>query len=219
MVDKVKPILKKKPYRHYYFKDYPEFKPHLSPIEILGKGAFGGTYFRSIKSAVTNETYPDTYYKDKKYFTPQELKKHKIIPNKHLTKPFNEYDKSVNKYKVKCGQKLEDWQNSKWITHHDPYGWFEWYVNFFNGRRLDSEESKLLEDRRQIDRWLKFAGPQGRFKTRIINMIIKKEKMENTNIEVEDATISPVIRQSLLHWGYEVTEYDVKEQKNKKNKR
>ena len=50
-------------------------------------------------------------------------------------------------------------------------------------------------------------------------MIIKKEKMENTNIEVEDATISPVIRQSLLHWGYEVTEYDVKEQKNKKNKR
>ena len=45
----IKPI--KKP-NHIHFSDYPDFKPNLSPKEILQMGSFGGTYFRPIYSQV-----------------------------------------------------------------------------------------------------------------------------------------------------------------------
>ena len=31
------------------FKDFPEFKPNLTPKQVLRMGSFGGTYFRNIK--------------------------------------------------------------------------------------------------------------------------------------------------------------------------
>ena len=33
------------------FKDHPEFKPNLSPQQILKMGAFGGTYSTDSKNA------------------------------------------------------------------------------------------------------------------------------------------------------------------------
>lgn len=175
------------------FKDYPEFKPNLTPEEIIKFGSFGGTYFRNINSKITGKEYKNRY---NKYFSEEFLKKYE--PKKYLSKPFNEYDKSVNKYNVKCGQTLEQWEKNKWIKEYDPYGWFEWYCNFFKGRRIKEE------DERQIKRWLNFAGPKGRFKKRLINMIKKK------NAEYNDFTISPVIRQSLQHWGCQITNKDIK---------
>ena len=184
-----KKIIAKKVSNYYYFSDHPEFKPNLSPIEVLSKGAFGGTYFRPIHSQVTQKDYQDRY---KLYFTPQQLKKYKIKPETHLTIPFSDYNKSLNKYKVKCGQTLEQWESKKWITKHDPYGWFEWYCNFFKGRRIEEE------DKRQIRRWLNFAGEKGRFSQRLRNMVKKR------GTSLTDPTVSPVIRQSLLHWGFEL---------------
>ena len=37
------------------FKDYPEFRPNLTPREIIKLGSFGGTYWRPIYSSVVNK--------------------------------------------------------------------------------------------------------------------------------------------------------------------
>ena len=97
---------------------------------------------------------------------------------------------------MKSGLSLDEWENSGWITTYDPYGWFQWYCRFYQGRRCD-------DDKRQVNRWVKYAGKDsGRWRRRLINMCIKK----NTNYE--DFTISPVIRQGLQHWGYILTKKD-----------
>jgi hypothetical protein len=41
------------------FPDFPEFRPNLTPEEVLNMGSFGGTYFRPIRSKVTKKTYGD----------------------------------------------------------------------------------------------------------------------------------------------------------------
>ena len=174
------------------FKDHPEFKPNLSPHQILKMGAFGGTYFRPIYSSVTKkhyksedviEEYPKSWFKG-------------IDIEKMVTS--SKYDKNVNKYGVKCGSDLEDWEKSGWMHKQDPYGWFQWYCRFYMGRRTDDDE-------RQIKRWLALAGPNGRFKNRLVNMIKNKK-----GAKYDDASISPVIRQTLLHWGYQITPDDIK---------
>ena len=84
----------------------------------------------------------------------------------------SKYDKKVNKYKVKCGSSLENWEQSGWIDKQDPYGWFQWYCRFYQGRRTKDDE-------RQIKRWEKLAGPNGRFRRRLMNQIIKENKRYN----------------------------------------
>jgi len=39
------------------FPDQEEFRPNMTPKEVLQAGSFGGTYFRPIKSSVTNLKY------------------------------------------------------------------------------------------------------------------------------------------------------------------
>lgn len=172
------------------FSDYPNFTPNLSPKEILQLGSFGGTYFRPIDSSITGKSYKS---KDvikeypKSWFSGLDINKYVISP---------EYDSKINKYKVKCGSSLEEWEENGWIHEQDPYGWFQWYCRFYKGRRSKDDE-------RQIKRWLNLAGPNGRFRKRLMNLVIKKKKRYN------DANISPVIRQTLLHWGYLLTSNDL----------
>ena len=173
-----------------------EFKPNKTPKQIFKEGSFGGTYFRPIYSSVTKRNYtsnqvikeyPSTWFKD--------------IDIKSMVTS-SEYDKTINKYKVKCGSSLETWEENDWIIKQDPYGWFQWYCRYYLGRRSEDDE-------RQIKRWLALAGPNGRFRRRLMNEIIKKKKRYN------DYTVSPVIRQVLLHWGYELTSKDLQDYKRK----
>jgi len=172
------------------FPDYPKFTPNLTPKEVFQMGAFGGTYFRPIYSSITGKSYKsDNVIKEypKSWFSGLDIEKY-ITSSK--------YDKKINKYGVKCGSSLEEWEDNGWIIKQDPYGWFQWYCRFYMGRRTKDDE-------RQIKRWLKLAGPNGRFRRRLMNQIIK-EKSRYNNLE-----ISPVIRQVLLHWGYELTKEDL----------
>ena len=93
----------------YKFKDYPDFKPNLSPSEIFKLGSFGGCYWRKIKSTITGKSYKNVHLDYPKSWW-------KGIPDSHLTSPWDEYDKDVNKYKVKVGTTLEFWENKGWIS-------------------------------------------------------------------------------------------------------
>ena len=172
------------------FSDYPEFTPNVSPKQVFQCGSFGGTYYRDIDSSITGKSYKGKKVIQefpKSWFQGLDIETMVISPK---------YDKKINKYGVKCGSSLEDWEDNGWIVKQDPYGWFQWYCRFYRGRRTS-------DDQRQIDRWLKLAGPNGRFRKRLINMIKKK------NTKVNDFSVSPVIRQVLLHWGYELTSKDL----------
>jgi hypothetical protein len=87
------------------------------------------------------------------------------------------------------------WESSGWISDIDPYGWFQWYCRFYMGRRSS-------DDARQISRGNGVAGVKGRFRNQLIGRCSRARKC------FDDVSISPVIRQALLHWGYELTEKD-----------
>ena len=186
-----------------HFSDYPDFQPNLTPEQIFRMGSFGGTYWRPIYSSITKKNYKNEHLKFPKSWW-------KKIPENFLITDFDKYDKNINKYKVKVGLTLEDWESYEWIKKYDPYGWVQWYCNFFNGRRGKSKEEKDY-DEHQISRWKKLAGSRGRFRNSLITYILKK------NSTFDDFQISPKIRQTLQHWGYILTENDfINEKKRRK---
>ena len=177
------------------FEDHHEFRPNLTPKQILESGAFGGTYFRPIYSSITKKNYKNQHSEFLKHGWFDNLDISKLIISE-TCKP------NINKYKVKAGSSLIAWEESNWIKSVDPYGWFQWYCRFFTGRRCEDDE-------RQISRWNKYAGEKsGRYRRRLINMCIKKDKKFN------DYSVSPVIRQGLLQWAYELNKKDYDKHKN-----
>ena len=172
----------------FRFKGWPQFLPNLSPAEVMRRGSFGGTYFRKIFSSATGEAYtnaadefPDAWWRDAG------------LGRRQLTSAT--YDASLNRFGVSCGGSLDMWESSGWVNAVDPYGWFQWYCRFFLGRRCD-------DDARQIDRWRKCAGPKGRFRNQLIG------KCAAARRPFDDASVSPIIRQTLQHWGYTLTQAD-----------
>lgn len=175
-----------------YFPDFPDFKPNMTPEMMFVHGVFGGTYWRPIHSGVTNKDHADEW---KEFPELVEFAK----SDHHMEDFINSktFDQQKNKYGVVAGSSLEDWEKQGWINAQDPYGWVQWYCRFSAGRRSD-------DDARQVKRWMNFTGPNGRFRKQLINRIKK------INTTYWDISVSPIIRQSLLQWGYELTEADFK---------
>ena len=153
------------------------FNPNKSPIEIIKEGAFEGTYFRDIYSNVNGKSYKNSW---------KEFKELENIKPKYYSSNF--YDAKINKYGVKCGTSLRSWENKDWINPIDPYRWFQWYFRYCLGRQSNDDE-------RQIKRW---KGIVSRFKGILVRLI------KNKSAKFDDYSISPKIRQILLHWGYEL---------------
>jgi hypothetical protein len=170
------------------FKDYPDFRPNLTPRDMFVLGSFGGTYWRPIKSGVTGKSYKNEHVKYPKSWW-------KGIPDEHLTS--DTCDVSINKYKVSVGTSLDFWESKGWINELHPYGWVQWYCDFYQGKRGDDDE-------RQIQRWKNLAGPRGRFMRFLVTQILKKGTKKDWN----NPEISPKIRQVLQHWGYKLTQKD-----------
>jgi len=176
------------------FSDAKEFRPNMTPKEVLHAGSFGGTYFRPIKSSITGLSYNKVWNELPQDWL-QGLDAKKMIYS-------SIYDEKINTYKVKCGGSLEMWETSGWIVEQDPYGWFQWYCRFYLGRRTE-------DDTRQIGRWKNCCGPKGRWKGNLVGKIARAGAAYNNH------AISPVVRQTLQHWGYRLTEKDYKEGKKK----
>ena len=184
---------------NYTFKDFPNFKPNLSPRDIFKMGSFGGTYWRPIKSKFFNiklknkhKKYPKSWWKG--------------IPETHFIKPFNDYDNSINKYGVKVGTTLDFWESKEWINKLHPYGWVHWYCDFFMGKRCEDDE-------RQVKRWEGVSGKRGRFMRFLVTQILKNKTKWN------DETISPKIRQTLQHWAYKLTKKDFDNEVKRRKKK
>lgn len=163
-----------------------KFKTNLSPRDIFKLGSFGGTYWRPIYSKFfkyelrdKHKKYPESWWEG--------------IPEENLSS--REYDIKKNKYGVKVGTSLEFWEDKNWMRKSHPYGWVQWYCDYYNGERSE-------DDDRQIKRWESLAGPNGRFRKFLVTQIIKKNGKWN------DENISPKIRQVLQHWGYKLTKKD-----------
>ena len=180
------------------FKDYPDFRPNLTPREMFKLGSFGGTYWRPIYSSINKKNYKNVH---KKY--PESW--WKDIPENWFTTEWEKYDININKYKVKVGTTLEFWEEKEWIKPIHPYGWVEWYCDFYMGKRSHDDE-------RQISRWQKLAGKKGRFMRFLVTQILKRKS------KWDDETVSPKIRQVLQHWGYKLTEEDYKKEINRRKK-
>jgi hypothetical protein len=101
----------------------PEFKPELTPKQMLSLGVFGGKYMTD----ATNE-FPRDWFAEAKL----SLQRH---------------DPSLNYFGVSAGQPLSVWREKGWIYTDDPRGWFQWYCRYYFGRRIPGE------DARQISRW------------------------------------------------------------------
>ena len=105
-------------------KDFdPDFKPQLTPPEMLELGVFGGLYFGD-----KPKEFPAAW------FTSAKLS------------PDGQEHKELNYYGISASQPLSVWQQKGWIHPDDPRGWFQWYCRYYLGRRHEDDE-------RQIKRW------------------------------------------------------------------
>lgn len=111
---------------------HSEFKPDLTPKQMLKLGVFGGAYFIGVKNGIPGDL-PKSWFKS--------------VPLSES----GEKDKGLNHFGVNASQPLSVWKKKGWIDKRDPHGWFEWYCRYYLGRRLTDGE-----DERQIKRWKAF---------------------------------------------------------------
>jgi hypothetical protein len=96
-----------------------DFKPELSPKEMLELGVFGGKYMTDCKSE-----FPKDWFI-----------KAKLCNIKH--------DPKLNFFKINASQPLKVWKEKGWIHEDDPRGWFQWYCRYYMGRRHPDDERQI----------------------------------------------------------------------------
>jgi hypothetical protein len=101
----------------------PEFRPELTPKEMLALGVFCGKYMTDCR-----DEFPASWFA-----------RARLSPSGRNC--------SLNYFGVDASQPLAVWRSKGWIHPDDPRGWFQWYCRYYMGRRMPEE------DARQIKRW------------------------------------------------------------------
>src|SRR4029453_15784050 len=84
----------------------PEFKPQLTPAQMLKLGVFGGKYMTDCA-----REFPKSWFAGAKQ-SPRG-------PNP-----------ACNFFGVDASQPLSEWKRKGWIFPDDPRGWFQWYCRY-----------------------------------------------------------------------------------------
>ena len=89
----------------------PEFRPELTPQQMLSLGVFGGKYLTDCR-----KEFPAAWFRRAKLAE-------------------GARDASLNLFKVNASKPLSYWREKGWIHPDDPRGWFQWYCRYYLGRR------------------------------------------------------------------------------------
>ena len=88
-----------------------DFKPDLTPKQMLELGVFGGVYLRDCQAE-----FPADWFTSAKLAT-------------------GGRQAELNYFEINASQSRSEWLRKGWIHAEDPRGWFQWYCRYFMGRR------------------------------------------------------------------------------------
>lgn len=88
-----------------------EFKPQLTPPQMLEMGVFGGKYMTDCRGE-----FPASWFV-----------RAKLSAGARTA--------ALNFFGVNASQPLSVWRQKGWIAADDPRGWFQWYCRYYMGRR------------------------------------------------------------------------------------
>jgi hypothetical protein len=97
----------------------PEFRPELTPAEMLALGVFGGKYMTDCRGE-----FPVAWFEGAK-----------LSPGGK--------DPEINYFGVDASQPLSVWRAKGWIHPDDPRGWFQWYCRYWRGRRMQDDARQI----------------------------------------------------------------------------
>ncbi|MCP5244139.1 MAG: hypothetical protein H6940_12045 [Burkholderiales bacterium] len=98
---------------------HKEFRPELTPKQMLRMGVFGGKYMTDCV-----EEFPKDWFLDARLC-------HQC------------HDAGLNFFGVNASQSLSVWREKGWIYAEDPRGWFQWYCRYYMGRRCSDDERQI----------------------------------------------------------------------------
>ena len=118
-------------------------------------------------------------------FTPYEMLELGIFDGKYYRADNPDFDRTPtirvkNLFMEGASQPRKVWEEAGWITPEDPMGWFQWYLRYYQGRRIPDL------DAHQIKRWKSFVARHG--------AQVKKNGNGDLSRRLKQ-------RQSLLHWA------------------
>ncbi len=96
-----------------------DFKPELTPKQMLHLGVFGGKYMTDCI-----REFPSDWFN-----------KAKLCPKRH--------DPKLNFFNINASQPLSVWRKKGWIYDEDPRGWFQWYCRYYFGRRCLDDDRQI----------------------------------------------------------------------------
>lgn len=160
----------------------PEFRPDLTPGEMLMLGVFEGKYLNDCIAEFPAEWFIGA-----------------LVHNK--LSPSGANPEQCNLFGIKSRQSLSVWQENGWVPSNkskrtmrahnsilsdskqnpDERGWFQWYCRFWMGRRIP------VLDHVQISRWRSFRRHAGAVRA---------------NCGRGTISCRPRERQALLQWAY-----------------
>lgn len=97
----------------------PEFKPELTPGELLELGVFGGKYMTDCA-----DEFPAEWFEHAR-----------LNPERH--------DPDLNFFGINASKPLSYWRDKGWIHPDDPRGWFQWYCRYYMGRRGEDDARQI----------------------------------------------------------------------------